>query len=199
MSKLRVKSDAGYIDTSKLAKGENGRALCRWCTKEVPKGRRSYCSDQCVHEWKIRSQPGYARRQVEMRDKGVCSKCLVDTEAIESEGLILLCRLHESRTGQLHTPRRMRYISLVAFAVDKQHSDWLSYCERYRLKPGHDPTRTLWHMDHVKPVVEGGGECGLENLRTLCIPCHKEETAQLRKRMAEARKLAKANGNLGSE
>lgn len=42
----------------------------------------------------------------------------------------------------------------------------------------------LWHMDHIIPVVEGGGCCGLDNLRTLCLWCHKEETADLASRRA---------------
>jgi hypothetical protein len=37
-------------------------------------------------------------------------------------------------------------------------------------------------------VVEGGGECGLDNYRTLCTPCHKVETKKLAKRLAEKRK-----------
>lgn len=43
-------------------------------------------------------------------------------------------------------------------------------------------------MDHIVPVIEGGGSCGLDNLRTLCRPCHKLETAKLAKRRAERRK-----------
>jgi len=54
-------------------------------------------------------------------------------------------------------------------------------------------TGDLWQADHIKPVIEGGGECGLDNLRTLCTECHLKETAALRARMAEralAEKLA---------
>lgn len=41
-----------------------------------------------------------------------------------------------------------------------------------------------WQMDHIIPVIEGGGECGLENLRSLCKnPCHKKVTAELRSRL----------------
>jgi hypothetical protein len=46
----------------------------------------------------------------------------------------------------------------------------------------------LWEADHIQAVVEGGGMHGLENYRTLCVPCHKKETALLRKRMAVARR-----------
>ena len=30
----------------------------------------------------------------------------------------------------------------------------------------------LWQMDHIRPVADGGGECGLENFRLLCPLCH---------------------------
>lgn len=49
---------------------------------------------------------------------------------------------------------------------------------------GYNRGQRLWNMDHVKPVVEGGGACGLDNLRTLCVPCHKRETAVLAARRA---------------
>lgn len=54
---------------------------------------------------------------------------------------------------------------------------------RYRLG-GH-----LWEADHVVPVVEGGGRCGLENLRTLCLACHGKETAALAARRAALRRM----------
>lgn len=42
--------------------------------------------------------------------------------------------------------------------------------------------RTLWDADHIVPVVEGGGECDLSNIRTLCLRCHREVTQALRER-----------------
>lgn len=30
----------------------------------------------------------------------------------------------------------------------------------------------LWEADHERAVAEGGGLCGLENMRTLCVLCH---------------------------
>jgi 5-methylcytosine-specific restriction endonuclease McrA len=42
--------------------------------------------------------------------------------------------------------------------------------------------RSLWDADHIVPVVEGGGECDLANIRTLCLKCHRAATAQLRER-----------------
>ena len=39
----------------------------------------------------------------------------------------------------------------------------------------------LWDADHIRAVVEGGGECGLENMQTLCLWCHRDKTAAMRK------------------
>ena len=49
-----------------------------------------------------------------------------------------------------------------------------------------------WQADHIVPVVEGGGECGLENIRTLCTACHRVETAALARRRAKNRPAADA-------
>ena len=45
----------------------------------------------------------------------------------------------------------------------------------------------LWDADHIVPVAEGGGECDLSNMRTLCLRCHRAATAELRRRMKERR------------
>lgn len=34
-----------------------------------------------------------------------------------------------------------------------------------------------WHADHIVPVYRGGGLCQIENLRTLCVPCHQARAA----------------------
>jgi len=139
------KSTGGWADITKLPKGDHGRRLCRRCGIEVPVGRRTFCSEECIHEWQLRTSPRYLRMMVFDRDKGVCSKCGVDTKA----GLSLFTQ----RTGN---------------------------------NTGH-----LWQADHIKPVAEGGGECGLDNIRTLCTACHKEATAELRRRLSLSRVQAK--------
>lgn len=68
--------------------------------------------------------------------------------------------------------------------------------EEFRKAHGIPPGREIgdwWDADHITPVIEGGGECGLENYRTLCIPCHQKQTAELRGRMAQRKRQAKAN------
>jgi 5-methylcytosine-specific restriction endonuclease McrA len=51
-----------------------------------------------------------------------------------------------------------------------------------------------WDVDHLLPVVEGGGSCGLDNLRTLCLRCHHQQTQQLRRRRS-MRKKRKRHGS----
>jgi 5-methylcytosine-specific restriction endonuclease McrA len=48
----------------------------------------------------------------------------------------------------------------------------------------HNPKEgDFWQADHIKAVEEGGGNSGLDNLRTLCTFCHQVETEQLRGRL----------------
>ena len=80
----------------------------------------------------------------------------------------------------------------------KRKLDWRSRREFEREWGGR---RNLWDADHIVPVVEGGGECDLSNMRTLCLKCHQAATAELRKRrrsrkshgMADASKQTEAN------
>jgi 5-methylcytosine-specific restriction endonuclease McrA len=140
----------GWVDRRTLAKGPHGRNLCRWCRQETPKGRFTFCSEQCVHEWKLRTDPGYLREKVFERDRGVCAACGVDTEALRRD------------------KRKLDYAARRRF-----EKDWgVAGLGR----------RSLWDADHILPVSEGGGECDLRNLRTLCLKCHRLVTAELRKR-----------------
>ena len=144
----------GWADRKNLPKGDNGRVLCRWCNLEVPKSRRTFCSDWCVEEWRLRTNPGYLREKVLERDRGVCAGCGVD------------CLATWRHLKRLRGPARVR-----AFL------DW-------GISPGR--RKSLWDADHIVPVVEGGGECDLSNLRTMCLKCHRAATAELRKRRASS-------------
>lgn len=55
-------------------------------------------------------------------------------------------------------------------------------------------TRPTWECDHIVPFSEGGVTV-LENMRTLCVDCHKKRTAEWRKRRAE-QKLSRAQCEL---
>ncbi len=52
----------------------------------------------------------------------------------------------------------------------------------------HRKRKSWWEADHILPVVEGG-DSNLENIRTLCIPCHREITRELRARRKPGTRL----------
>jgi 5-methylcytosine-specific restriction endonuclease McrA len=138
------------------------KGLCRWCGAAVPKGRFTFCGDACVHEWKLRTDPGYLRAQVFARDHGVCARCGLDTEALRRD------------------KRKLDYQARRQF-----EKDW-------------GRRRQLWDADHIVAVVEGGGECDLANMRTLCLKCHKAATAELRRRRAGHTPIAPLSGGAQS-
>lgn len=151
----RTLAEAGRARVEQLEAGPHGRPLCRWCRLEIlaPR-RRTFCSEYCVHQWRLRSDPGYLRDQVFLRDKGLCSLCSTDTVTEYS-------RLRRSRGASREQLLEMWGLRSIT------------------------ARRSLWDADHILPVAEGGGECDLENLRTLCLPCHREATAELRLRLSK--------------
>ena len=46
----------------------------------------------------------------------------------------------------------------------------------------------FFQLDHIRPVIDGGGECGLDNLRLLCRACHGGITARFNHGRAERRR-----------
>lgn len=156
--KHRQLPDRGYCDPSALPKGPNGRALCRYCGTEVPPGKRTFCSPACIHEWKIRSQPDYAAKQVLLRDCGVCGTCGLDCIVLRQQ--LTRMRADELRTGLT--------------------GSFTAELDRLGLRGARrNLTQRLWEVDHTLPVSQGGGSCGLDNLRTLCWACHARVTATL--------------------
>lgn len=61
---------------------------------------------------------------------------------------------------------------------------WRERSDGRRLPPY--PRALEWEADHVVPLIEGGDH-GPDNVRTLCVPCHKDETRELAGRRARAR------------
>lgn len=166
MSKERISPEAGFV-SSKRPRGPNGRQLCRKCNVEVPKGRITFCSEECIHEWKLRTQPGYVRDQIRKRDHGICVICKVDTIELKKN-------FFEPNVSSLYNRmcRPEQYRKAKELGYSPARNEW-------------------WDADHIVPVCEGGGECGLDNYRTLCQPCHKKVTAELSAKRAAERRAKK--------
>jgi len=52
-----------------------GKSLCRFCGEVVPKGRRYWCSDNCVTAARLQNDWKLIREAVFRRDKYTCRKC----------------------------------------------------------------------------------------------------------------------------
>ncbi len=160
----RTLAEAGRVAarSKTCQRGPNGLPLCRWCDLEIlSKRRRTFCSAFCVHQWRLRSDPGYLRDQVFARDRGRCAVCDADTLAIFAA---------LKRARGLAREEGLRIYSMRSIKA----------------------RRSLWEADHITPVAEGGGQCDLDNLRTLCLLCHREETAQLRVRLRALRQESRS-------
>jgi len=148
-----------------LETGPGGRYRCRWCGKEVQPPKRTFCSPECIHQHTLRASPSYLRHYVEQRDHGVCARCSIDVVALE-----------RAFRDAWHWGRENVTV--------EQAYEVASIPEAFRKL---DHNTSWWAADHIVPVSEGGGCCGLEGMRTLCLPCHHVVTRQLARR-AKARR-----------
>lgn len=179
-SRSRIDPRAGYVNASKVtACRECGaeRTLCaRW---------RTFCSRDCVHAWKLRSQPGYAAQQVLKRDSGVCAECGRDCVALARELDALARSIHPGVVAPWQRAYVAGHMLVTGPYADRCRELGLTGSRAFL-------RRRLWDMDHIVPVVEGGGSCGLDNLRTLCWACHGRATAELRRRLAARKRGARS-------
>jgi len=154
--------------------------LCRWCgldVKRLSKHRRTFCSDECVHEFNLRSSSSYAREYIGKRDKYTCQLC-----GLECRGLIRQLWKYVNE----EMPRLKRDNAIYADYKNYRHARKaleVEFFEKRGLPWVNTSNRsTFYDIDHILPVVEGGGKAGEDNLRCLCLICHRKETALLHKR-----------------
>lgn len=153
---------------------EAPKGECAFChSKPLPKRHRRWCSTACAEEGLIRSNANFARQKVFARDKGVCAQCGVDTQVLERGSWKLRDLVWRLKLDGRYDWAEALRMAAVPYAIRSVHT---------------------WEMDHIIPVSEGGGMCGLDNLRTLCRACHRATTAGLKKRLAHERRRLKRHG-----
>ena len=148
------------------------RRECTWCGLQVGKGRSKWCSDDCVTAFLHRCSPQHQVAAVLKRDQGICRLCGRNVVA------------SKRRYAQLIKEVRQR-MGVVGWGT-MNYEPYRKECERLEKLMGYG-RGCWWEVDHIVPVVEGGGLCGLENLRLLCGACHASETAALSKRRRKPR------------
>ncbi|KAK4781882.1 hypothetical protein SAY86_015984 [Trapa natans] len=140
--------------------------LCKLC--QLPcKGRKArepeffedlFCNLACYEEYRLRTSGRFIRQELFEIEHGVCTNCQLD------------CHKLVKCLKPLSLERRREYI--------KKNAPKLIQRKKLFEKLVNDPSEgNAWHADHIVPVYEGGGECLLENMRTLCVACHSDVTA----------------------
>ena len=137
-----------------------------------------------------RAGSAYVRKCLAKRDNGVCASCGTDTIAQKlaleaysrQQHLADLAAAIVNRIQDL-TPKQWGFINEQRALRDA------AWCAEIGISKT-QVKRTWWEADHIIPVAEGGGECGLENYQTLCLKCHKAKTAEQARRKALARRTA---------
>lgn len=166
MSTNRYKRD--HVPMDQMERGPNGRRLCRECRTEVTPPRLTFCSKECVDAYQVKTNAGFMRGKVYERDKGICALCSRNTVA-------------EHKVWKDARPDP--YGTMQGAEYERAWTAWVA--EGKRMGWSRSNSRNAWDADHIVPVCEGGGECSIDNIRTLCIPCHKAVTAELAARRSK--------------
>lgn len=130
------------------------------------------------------------RLKVWERDHGVCARCGLDTHALNREIAALRSAI-SFRTASIAELQAAHQQTQDLLARHRFPRTWTS------MHGG--VARSLWEADHIVPVKDGGGACGLENYRTLCWPCHVIVTGEWKRARSkrgakEAQRQASLNG-----
>ncbi|KAK3280698.1 hypothetical protein CYMTET_11479 [Cymbomonas tetramitiformis] len=234
-----------------LKRDSDGRSLCRYCSSPLKPPKRTFCGEECVHEYKLRTSSGYVRTCLLLRDLGVCRLCGLPAHLLYSAACAAFdlpgapgrrggsrpgCSELKDVLGQVRMKgsagmskwnrARLLQESMQDFhrwcIKTKPQADMASLEATAEIKLADDPQEVaqleietgafirgfleqsrftlaikhalqspasylapgmFWQADHEVAVAEGGGSCGLDNLRTLCTACHAGQTSSLRTRL----------------
>ncbi|XP_062933373.1 DNA annealing helicase and endonuclease ZRANB3 [Cynocephalus volans] len=170
---VKPSTSKGYLQ----AMDSEGNPLCLHCQHPTCQTKKEcktnawdsrFCSLKCQEEFWIRSNNRYLRAKVFETEHGVCQLCNVNAQE-------LFLRLRDA-------PKNQRKNLLDTTWTSKLPLKQLNEMIR-------NPAEGLfWQVDHIKPVYQGGGQCSLDNLQTLCTVCHKERTARQAKERSQVKR-----------
>ncbi|KAF8664147.1 hypothetical protein HU200_054895 [Digitaria exilis] len=131
-----------------------------------------FCGLACFQEYRLRTSGRALRQALFQIERGKCSQCTLD------------CSKLVRHIKPLSMEKREEYIRKAAPNIANR-KNLLNKLVREPIDGN------AWHADHIIPVYKGGGECNLENMRTLCVACHYVVTRAQHKELKEIRKKAK--------
>ena len=157
-----------------------GNFLCRLCKKPCSEVSRHWCSEECLRQYLTISNGSYVRAQLLERDRGICVECGVNgaqmNEALARLKDDLLHPLLMTIHPMIVTTLRAEGWTNVKLRGRGSYADAVEFS-------------SCWEADHIQSVAEGGGQCGLENYRTLCYICHKRASKAQAKERASLRRM----------
>lgn len=138
---------------------------CRVCTDPTVDGRWSYCSRRCrqiaravqrMFSWDV------VRDAVLERDDHTCQSCGLSNEQLA--------------TAREHTRELVHEAN--PFSRRDQSARWEAEHERLSTQYNLDSAFTsVFHVDHIERLDDGGHPFDERNLQTLCKHCHQNKTA----------------------
>lgn len=169
------------------SRGPNHRAWCKNCAAyrgeyvEVPAGRQTFCSTECWRHYAERNDPNYVRAEVFKRDRGICARCGLDTEAFQKlvlrwQGAADRIRKTRDRHGAPLAPEHNTWLRLVGAKVKRGWGDqpfiadptdrfggWWFQQGAYCYLDDRDAAR-YWQHFGERRVVDGKAMSGLERM-----------------------------------
>ena len=133
--------------------------------------REFFCNHprKCFSQFQLKT--GSLRDLVFEVERGVCQSCGVNAHALYE---------HVKRLSS-KTDKKEALLSAGKFKNLTEHR--LSKLLRVRITEGE-----FWEVNHKIAVSEGGGECDISNLETLCVPCHLQITREQQVKRSHKRK-----------
>jgi hypothetical protein len=159
--RAREKLENGEADEYDMAVLQGHK--CSFCGGDLSIAARAngvestYCSRECAEHGRLKRGGWYASTQIRSQlfalEGGICRLCQIDAHSLYTriKSLVPAERLNALCNAGWKLPKAAK--SLERLLQDPKEGDF-------------------WQADHIHAVAEGGGGCNIDNLRTLCVPCH---------------------------
>ena len=179
-----VASSFGRVEYAAPFDPLSGAALCMQCYGETGDSARAeagaaasvdelFCSGACRGAYFCRRSGASLRRQLHAIDRGVCRACGLDCDALVAHVRQFPAALR-ARAAARFAPALRDAPALLAALASKPSAG------------------RAWHADHIHAVRDGGGGCGLGNLQTLCVVCHRRKSADEAKAIVASKRAEAA-------